>query len=145
MNVSFRSKDWRERILSNLAATPFTIHINGETFECKSVEGFWQGLKCKDEMRKHVFQLSGLAAKNTGKGKSAKHFYIAGNDIRVGSKEHYELIREAIKQKILQNSKAAQALQESQGGITHSIPKKGDPIFKMERMLTSIRKELFGH
>ena len=71
LNISFRSQDWRESILSNLAPTPFSIVINGATFECGSVEGFWQGLKCVSErMRKHVFKLSGMEAKQAGRGKS---------------------------------------------------------------------------
>jgi len=68
VNIRFHSKDWRERILSNLAHTPFTIEINGQLFQCASVEGFWQGLKCRGAMREHVFGLSGLGAKNAGAG-----------------------------------------------------------------------------
>ena len=143
MNVSYRSKNWRERILSNLAATPFIITINGETFSCASVEGFWQGLKCKSKMRDHVFGLSGLAAKRAGRSKRASSFVIAGNRFRVGSVEHEELIRDAIRQKILQNEKVKRALEESSGQIKHNVSSKGKPIFRMERMLMSIRKELF--
>jgi len=143
MNVSYRSKDWRERILLNFAATPFIITINGEEFSCASVEGFWQGLKCKGEMRNHVFGLSGLAAKRAGRSKKASSFVIAGIRFRVGSVEHEELIRDAIRQKILQNEKAKRALEESSGQITHHVSSRVKPIFRMERMLMSIRKELF--
>ena len=145
MNVSFRSNDWKERILSNFAATPFTITINGEAFQCQSVEGFWQGLKSKDERRQYVFGLFGLAAKNAGRGKKSASFEIAGVTYRVGSKEHEALIREAIKQKILQNPKAAEALNTSTGTITHQVPGSTKPIFKMEKMLMSVRNELYGH
>jgi len=145
MNVSYRSRDWRERILSNLADTPFAITINGETFQCRSVEGFWQGLKSKGDRRLYVFQLSGLAAKNAGWGKRAEFFEIAGSRIRVGSQEHEDLIREAIRQKILQNPRAAEALKNSTGTITHRVPAKTKPIFKMEKMLASVRRELWGH
>lgn len=47
MNIQFRSSNPDERILSNFAATPFSISIGEETFQCASVEGFWQGLKSK--------------------------------------------------------------------------------------------------
>lgn len=115
MNVSFRSRDPGERILSNLAHTPFTIEVNGERFECASVEGFWQGLKCKDAMRLHVFSLSGMAAKRAGRGKGGRHFDLAGQRFTVGSEEHESLIREAIKQKILQTPKANKALRKAPG------------------------------
>jgi hypothetical protein len=145
MNISYRSRDWRERILSNFADTPFAIVIHGETFPCRSVEGFWQGLKCKGDRRLYVFQLSGLAAKNAGRGKRGDSFEIAGLRIRVGSDEHEALIREAIRQKVLQNPRVAEALRESTGVITHHVPGHSKPIFKMEKMLASIRRELWGH
>lgn len=145
MNVHFHSQDWRERILSNLAHTPFNITINGESFHCNSVEGFWQGLKCKGEMRKHVFLLSGTGAKRAGAGKRHPTFEIAGCTYRVGSKEHADLIREATKQKILQNPTARQALKESKGLLTHQVGGDQKPIFKMERFLREIYRNLFGN
>lgn len=145
MNVSYRSQNSSERILSNLANTPFSITVGVETFQCQSVEGFWQGLKAKGDMRKQVFLLAGLAAKNAGRGKSSAEFEIGGVKYRVGGKEHESLIREAIRQKILQNPNAAAALRESKGTISHSVPSKTKSIFKMEKMLMSIRSELYGH
>ncbi|MCL6560821.1 MAG: hypothetical protein K6U74_18905 [Firmicutes bacterium] len=41
LNIGSRSDDWRARLLSNFAATPFALF--GKRFA--SVEGFWQGLK----------------------------------------------------------------------------------------------------
>ena len=145
MNISYRSNDWRERILSNLAETPFTITINGQQFRCASVEGFWQGLKSKDERRLYVFGLAGLAAKNAGSGKQAASFEIAGLTIRVGSREHEDLMKEAIRQKVLQNERVAEALRSSSGGITHRVPARTKPIFKMEKLVLAVRRELFGH
>lgn len=145
MNIYSKSKDWRERILSNFAATPFTITIEGEQYHCASVEGFWQGLKCKGDMRLHVFGLSGMKAKKCGKGKKVRTFEMGDQEIGYGSPEHEALIREAIKQKILQNPKAATALKESKGKITHHVPSSSKPVFKMENLLMSVRAELFGH
>lgn len=145
MNVSYRSRDWRERILSNLAATPFTITIDDESFQCQSVEGFWQGLKCQGAMREHVFGLAGLAAKRAGRGKRATTFTIGARTVRVGSPEHEGLIREAIRQKVLQDERVARALRESEGSITHRVPRRTRPIFRMEKMIQSIRRELYGH
>lgn len=145
MNIYSKSKDWKERILSNFASTPFSIHIGEETYQCASVEGFWQGLKCKGDMRLHVFGLSGMQAKKAGKGKKIRTFEIAGMEITYGSDAHEALIREAVKQKILQNRKAAEALKSSTGKITHHVPSSSKPIFKMENLMMSVRIELFGH
>ena len=145
MDISYSSSNPDERILSNFAPTPFSITIGNETFQCLSVEGFWQGLKSQGEMRKHIFQLSGLAAKKAGAKKKADSFEIGGKEFRVASKEHEALIREAIRQKILQNPNAAHALQRSQGSLTHNVPGAAKAIFRMEKMLMSIRMELFGH
>jgi Bacteriophage protein GP30.3 len=145
MNISYRSKNPQERILSNLAATPFTIVIEGQEYCCKSVEGFWQGLKCRGPMREHVFQLTGFAAKKAGKKKAADAFEIAGLPVRVGSSEHEELIKEAIRQKVLQNPKVAEALRGSRGQLTHNVPGRAKPIFAMEKLLMAVRKELWGH
>lgn len=145
MNIYSKSKDWRERILSNFASTPFTIQIGDETFQCASVEGLWQGLKCKGDMRLHVFGLSGMKAKMAGKGKKTKLISIGGLEFAYGSAVHEHIIREGIRQKVLQNEKAAQALRESKGKITHHVPGSSKPVFKMENLLMSVRAELFGH
>ncbi|MBM4259673.1 MAG: hypothetical protein FJ147_27720 [Deltaproteobacteria bacterium] len=88
--------------------------------------------------------LSGMAAKSAGRGKSRQFFEIAGQKYLVGSQEHENLIREAIKQKFLQNPKAAEALKNSCGTIAHIVPGHSKPIFKMEKMLMSVRDELWG-
>ena len=145
MNIYSKSKDWRERILSNFASTPFTIQIGSEIFQCASVEGLWQGLKCKGDMRLHVFGLSGMKAKMEGKGKKPKTISIGGLEFDYGSAQHGAVIREGIKQKILQNDKAADALRDSKGKITHHVPGSSKPVFKMENLLMAVRAELFGH
>lgn len=61
INVSYGSKDPTEKLLSNLAPTPFTM--DGQSFA--SVEGFWQGIKrhYTDPERMKIFQLTGISAK----------------------------------------------------------------------------------
>ena len=71
------------------------------------------------------------------------HFQITDTYL-VGSDEHAALIEEAIRQKILQNPKAAQALRESRGILTHRVPGRIKPIFKMERFVKQIYRELYG-
>lgn len=144
MNISFHSRDWRERVLSNLAHTPFSLRIGEETVACNSVEGFWQGLKSKGDMRRHIFLLSGLAAKSAGHGKHSPRFEIGGEVYVVGSPEHAGLIKAALRAKICQNPRAARALLESGGRLTHSVPQQGRPTFKMESMLRQLYAELKG-
>ncbi len=62
-----------------------------------------------------------------------------------GSPEHESIIREGIKQKVLQNEKVTEALRGSKGKITHHVPGSSKPVFKMENLLMSVRAELFGH
>ena len=142
MNISYRSQDWRERILSNLAHTPFVMEVGSQHCICNSVEGFWQGLKCHDAMREHVFLLSGLAAKNAGRSKRGTRFEFGGRSYEVGSQEHEDLICAAVRAKVLQNPKAAQALLESRGILTHRVPTKNRPIFKIENLLRGVYLEL---
>ncbi len=145
MNIYSGSSKPEERILSNFASTPFSININGEIYYCGSVEGFWQGLKCKGDMRLHVFSLGGMAAKNYGAGKKINSFELAGKNYTYGSKEHEALIKEAIKQKVLQNPKVFKALNESSGTITHHVPGASKPVIKMEKLLMQVRMEMFEH
>jgi len=86
-----------------------------------------------------------MAAKKAGAGKTFKEFEIAGQTYIAGSEEHENLIREAIKQKILQNSHAYETLKQSKGTITHHVSGKSKPIIKMEKLLMSVRKEFFGY
>jgi len=48
-------------------------------------------------------------------------------EFEYGSHEHQNKIREGIKQKILQNEKAAEALRESKGKIIHQVPGSSKP------------------
>ncbi len=93
MNISFRSHNPDERILSNFAATPFSITLGEETFQCASVEGFWQGLKSKGDMRKHIFLQAGLAAKKAGSGKKSDYFEIADRNTGWGARNMRTLSR----------------------------------------------------
>ena len=146
MNISFRSSRADERVLSNLAPTPFALDVDGEHIECASVEGFWQGLKHESPMREHVFQLSGFEAKRAGAGKGQRHFELAGREYQVGSPEHRELIEEAVRQKILQHTPAREALAASRGPITHQVSgHQARATFDVAAIVTKIRLELFGY
>ena len=62
----------------------------------------------------------------------------------VGSDEHAALMCNAIRQKILQNEKAREALWASKGVLTHRVRGETKAIFRMDRFLRQIYKELFG-
>lgn len=101
INVGSRGGTETERLLSNFAATPFVLW--GE--EYASVEGFWQSLKFpKLSDRRKVAKLSGVDAKRAGRdAPKADTFIWQGSKIVVGSPEHHQLMRMAIKAKLKQN------------------------------------------
>lgn len=101
INIGLWSKTETERMLSNLAYTPFKL--NDKIYN--SVEGFWQGLKFPDEeKRNEIAKLWGVEAKKAGnKAEKSNEFEYQGKKFQVGSEEHQDLIRQAIKVKLEQN------------------------------------------
>jgi hypothetical protein len=135
-NIGFRSSDPIEKILSNLAHTPFKIEINNQIISCQSVEGFWQGLKLEGKEREKTFQLYGFPAKFAGKGIKRERFEICGLEIETGSIKHRMLIHNAVYEKVVQNKLVYNALIETKGQLVHNVP--GKPIFKIEEILKAI-------
>ena len=69
LNVRYRSPDWRIRLISNFAPTPF--ELDGRVYA--SVEGFWQGLKFPSAAdRRRIAELSAGAAKRARPSAVAK-------------------------------------------------------------------------
>jgi predicted NAD-dependent protein-ADP-ribosyltransferase YbiA (DUF1768 family) len=108
INISSRAAEAPLRLISNLAATPFSLH--GRSYA--SVEGFWQGLKFPDaESRARLAQLHGLEAKRAGADAlAADRVSYEGNPIRVGTYEHWDLMYEACRAKFTQHEAAQRAL-----------------------------------
>lgn len=108
INIGFEGKTKTEQMLSNLAHTPFELH--GQIYE--SVEAFWQGLKFPDEKkREEIAQLWGIEAKKTGrKAPKVTEFEYQGEKFKVGSKEHQNLMKQALKAKFEQNPQALNLL-----------------------------------
>jgi len=145
MNIYSKAKDPRARILSNFAHTPFIISIWSEAHACASVEGLWQGLKHKGDMRQHVCELSGFAAKKKSK-KCTCFDWGYKKGIQYGSRDHYAIIREAVVQKVLHNPRVAEALKSTLGvQLTHNVPSRSSkkPAFDIAKVLMDVRKELF--
>lgn len=108
INVVSTHKDPQIRLLSNFATTPFVL--NGQPYQ--SVEGFWQGLKFADEAdRRRLATLSGIEAKRAGRKQGAGDtFFYGGQPIRVGTRDHWDLMEQANWAKFTQSAEARQAL-----------------------------------
>ncbi len=114
LNIASYSDDWRSRLLSTFAHTPFTVSCGAININCASVEGFWQGLKWPEGSadRERIFGLSALEAKLAGQGAPATtHVRLCGRDVRIGSAEHHDLARLAMRAKLEQNASVQRALE----------------------------------
>jgi len=146
LNVVWGSPDWRARMLSNFAPTPFGLW--GEKFA--SVEGFWQGLKYPEGSaeQKRVFGLFGYEAKRAGRRAlvgPGGMFTWRGRTYRVGSPEHWGLMRQALRAKFEQCAEARRALLATRGlKLVHELLRdsKTIPGVVFARMLEEIRAEL---
>lgn len=88
--------------LSNLYPSPFTL----DNIRYASVEAFWMSIKYPewDPRRVEIRELSGLAAKKSGKdAKDIKTLHYQGKEIIVGSSDHHALMKRAIRAKLEQN------------------------------------------
>ena len=128
INIGSRGKTDLEKLLSNFAETPFTLW--GESYA--SVEGFWQSLKFpKHSDKRRVAQLSGLEAKRAGReAPKSSTFIWQGSVIEVGSPEHHQLMRMAVKAKLKQNRKVLKMLLATGNEpITHILTdREGNPL-----------------
>lgn len=120
INIGIRGETETEQLLSNFAATPFTM----DGWRYASVEGFWQSLKFpREKDRRRVAAMSGVQAKLEGKqAPKREEFEYQGRMIEVGSPEHHQLMRTAIKRKLRQNPKVLKLLLETgDEEITHIL------------------------
>jgi predicted NAD-dependent protein-ADP-ribosyltransferase YbiA (DUF1768 family) len=107
INIVSTHADPSIRILSNFALTPFVL----DGLDYQSVEGFWQGLKFdQPSERRRVAMLVGKAAKDEGRRQTAESFDFGGRSIRVGSREHWQLMETACWAKFTQHAEARSAL-----------------------------------
>ncbi len=108
INISSTCTHPAGRLISNFAATPFTL--DSRDYAC--VEAFWQGLKfAKESERRRVASLEGPAARKAGEeqGYGATVTY-EGRDIVVGTWEHWQLMEAACWAKFSQHAEAREAL-----------------------------------
>ncbi len=120
-----------ERILSNLAPTPFTLHVPkvlegdyrgyGGVMKFSSVESLLQGIKFKEpERQQEIFTMKGIDALRAGRvitksitDKSNHFIWFGGHSAQYGSLWHQLVIQSAQVAKFVQNPDAAQALMET--------------------------------
>jgi len=95
-------------LISNFAATPFILD---EQYYA-SVEGFWQGLKFPNaDDRRRLAGMAGSEAKDAGYyAPAADHIAYLGQDARVGTWDHWQLMERACSAKFEQNAAAREAL-----------------------------------
>lgn len=125
INVASNSENPTEAILSNLANTPFKL--DGKTYA--SVEAFWQWLKySKEEDRDKIAGMSWIASKKIGDAGDNRegHFEYLWRQYIVGSQEHHELMRRAIRAKLEQNQEVLKLLLETWNTPIIHEPKKKD-------------------
>jgi len=104
LNCSGSSEEEIGREMSNLAHRPF--QFRGRLFA--SIEAFYIGLKTLDEaLRVELATLHGGEAKRRGKKLSAKNrltrSQFDGAEFELGGPEHHALVKEAIREKLLQH------------------------------------------
>lgn len=119
LNIRFDSPDWRGKILSNLAPTPFRLG----PILFPSVESALQGIKFADpEVRARVFAMNGLSALSAGRtvtnsvGRQPEVFvYWEDQSLPYNSLQHRLLIALFIHEKVRQNPEVQRALLETTG------------------------------
>ena len=128
INIYAGSKVWIESVLSNFAHTPFILH---ETY-IASVEGFHQGIKYTDEVRRQeIFELWGVKAKSAGRvaNRLSSGYVYWGkllNPIEWQSRGYYDLYFAALFAKFTQDEKAKAALiATGTNRFSHIIPRGG--------------------
>ena len=147
INISSAGTEEIGRLMSNFAATPFTL--DGRRYA--SVEGFYVGLKFLDAAsRLQAASLAGQAAYDFGRSSTLKESEYEGRRFALGGPEHHRLIAHAIRAKLRQNPAIAQAFAATHPRpIVHQTreperPGTFMPAAALCRILTALRDELLA-
>lgn len=107
LNITSRSPG-PLRLIGNFAHTPFEF----EERAYASTEGFWQGLKFPDEAdRRRLALMHGSAAKDAGAhAPAADTLTFDGKTIRIGTWDHWQLMKRACVAKFDRHDAARDAL-----------------------------------
>jgi hypothetical protein len=132
LNIASYSDDWRARLLSTFAHTPFTLRCGQREIRCESVEGFWQGLKFSEGSceRERAFALWGLEAKRAGASAPQDETIVfCGEHVQRGSPDHHALAEKAMRAKLEQNAEVRRALLDTVGLVlTHELVDESGPV-----------------
>lgn len=111
INVTSTHPDETIRLIGNFADTPF--ELDGVTY--RTIEGFWQGLKCSDPTaRRELAALSGADARRCGREQPyGSMVHYRGGNIPVGTWHHWQLMKRACRAKFTQHAGAGAALRTS--------------------------------
>ena len=137
------------RILSTFAPTPFIFTYKTERLPCASHESLIQCLRwVPGKAREAIAIMPPEQAYKEGLKKLAPLMVVVGGIACSWSgKTHYDIIKEAFKQKMKFNNGVYQALQDSMGrDFVHNPyrPVKVAPLFDIVKIVTEVRLETFG-
>ncbi len=124
LNIASYSDDWRARLLSAFAHTPFHLWCGAVAIRCESVEGFWQGLKWPEgsAARGRAFGLWGIEAKHAGEGAPDGDIVFCGTRVARGGADHHALAERAMRAKLAENPEVLRALAATAGlRLTHDL------------------------
>jgi len=143
LNIGYRSSDWRIKLISNFAPTPF--ELDGRVYA--SVEGFWQGLKFPAASdRRRIAELYAGTAKRAGEAAvPSETFEYEGARIYPGTHSHWNLMERACWAKFSQDEDARSALLATGARpITHVMRRDSTTIpgAIMSEIWMRIRKRL---
>lgn len=145
INIYGGSKIWVESVLSNLAHTPFIL---GEVY-IASIEGFHQGIKYDDEVRRRkIFESWGVKAKSAGReaNRLATGYVYWGtplSPIEWQSREYFDLYFDALFAKFTQDEEAKAALiSTGNNRFSHIIP-GGSGLTEIEFHKTHLCQSLY--
>lgn len=145
LNVASGAGEPIGKLLSNFAERSFVM--DGKPYA--SVEAFYQGLKWPDgAQRAAVAGLAGTEAKYAARGApKAETFEYEGHTYRLGSEEHHQLMKCAMRESIEQNPEVRrQFVQTHPRPIEHKTgrpenPNSSFPGPVFTRILTELRAE----
>jgi predicted NAD-dependent protein-ADP-ribosyltransferase YbiA (DUF1768 family) len=145
INVTSRSPEPAIKLISNFAHTPFVV--DGTPYG--SVEAFWQGLKFPQESRRlEIAPLFGDEARRAGfDAPESATIKYRGATVRVGTSDHWRLMRIACWSKFTQHNAAKQALlQTGQRPLVHNTRKdsRNIPGVVMSDIWMKVRKGLIN-
>ncbi|CAN5361853.1 hypothetical protein BH11CYA1_BH11CYA1_35960 [soil metagenome] len=145
LNASSKNEESLGRQISNFAETPFMLGNR----RYHSLESFYQSLKFADpKVRAAVAKMSGKQAKEAGSKAHTDTGYFDRETFDLGSARHHEIIRDAMRQKFLQNPDLARDfVASSPRPIEHELGRPEDPRTRFPaqtftKMLEDMRDEL---